>query len=150
MVKISSPFLYFIYINSSLYDLFFLSFFCFLFCFLGYIWFGIFFLFMAIPEACEVPRLKIESELQLPAYTTATEMPDPSLICDLSHSNAISLTHQARPGIKPASSQRQHHVFNLLRHNGNSWLWDFWHTKIFSFKAKSVLFLGDYHCHFQA
>ena len=25
----------------------------------------------------EVPRLRVKSELQLPAYTTATEMPDP-------------------------------------------------------------------------
>ena len=25
----------------------------------------------------EVPRLRVESELELPAYTTATAMPDP-------------------------------------------------------------------------
>ena len=31
----------------------------------------------------EVPRLGVESELQLPAYTTATAMQDPSSICDL-------------------------------------------------------------------
>ena len=31
----------------------------------------------------EIPRLGFESELQLPAYTTATAMPDPSPICDL-------------------------------------------------------------------
>ena len=43
----------------------------------------------------EVPRLGVESELQLPAYATATAMTDPSHICDLhhSHSNAKSLTH---------------------------------------------------------
>ena len=29
----------------------------------------------------EVPRLGVESELQLPAYTTVTAMPDPSLVC---------------------------------------------------------------------
>jgi len=34
----------------------------------------------------EVPRLRVELELQLPAYTTATAMQDPSLICDLHHS----------------------------------------------------------------
>ena len=39
----------------------------------------------------EVPRLGVKSELQLPAYTTATAMRDPSLICDLHHS---SLQHQ--------------------------------------------------------
>ena len=31
----------------------------------------------------EVPRLEVESELQLPAYTTATAMQDPSLNCNL-------------------------------------------------------------------
>ena len=31
----------------------------------------------------EVPRLGAESELQLPAYTTATEMPGPSHISEL-------------------------------------------------------------------
>ena len=34
----------------------------------------------------EVPRLRVESELQLLACTTATAMPDPSLILDLCHS----------------------------------------------------------------
>ena len=39
----------------------------------------------------DIPRLGIESEMQLPAYTTATAMakPDPSHTC----SNAGSLTH---------------------------------------------------------
>ena len=39
----------------------------------------------------EVPRLGVEWERQLPAYTTATAMLDP-------------LTHWARPGIEPTSS----------------------------------------------
>ena len=39
----------------------------------------------------EVPRVGVESEPWLPAYTTA-------------HSNARSLTHGARPGVKPSSS----------------------------------------------
>ena len=34
----------------------------------------------------EVPRLGVESDLQLPAYTTATAMRDLSHICDLHHS----------------------------------------------------------------
>ena len=33
----------------------------------------------------EVPWLGIESELQLPTYTTATAMPDPSRVFDLHH-----------------------------------------------------------------
>ena len=39
------------------------------------------------PWHMEVPRLGVESELQLPAYTTATEMPDLSCVCDLHHSS---------------------------------------------------------------
>ena len=35
----------------------------------------------------EVPRLGVESELQLPAYTTGTVRPDPSHVCDLHHSS---------------------------------------------------------------
>ena len=35
----------------------------------------------------EVPRLGVESELQLLAYTTATAMPDLSLVCNLHHSS---------------------------------------------------------------
>ena len=34
----------------------------------------------------EVPRLGVELELQLPAYTTAKVTLDPSCICDLRHS----------------------------------------------------------------
>ena len=35
----------------------------------------------------EVPRLGVESELQLPAYATATATQDPSCVCDLHHSS---------------------------------------------------------------
>ena len=35
----------------------------------------------------EVPRLGVKSELQLPAYTTATAMPDPSWVHDLHHNS---------------------------------------------------------------
>ena len=34
----------------------------------------------------EVPRLGVELEVQLLAYATATEMPDPSHVCNLCHS----------------------------------------------------------------
>ena len=46
-----------------------------------------FFLFRAPPAAYEVLRQGVESELQLPAYTTATATPDPSRICSLCHSS---------------------------------------------------------------
>ena len=35
----------------------------------------------------EVPRLGVKSEPQLLTYTTATETPDPSCVCDLHHSS---------------------------------------------------------------
>ena len=35
----------------------------------------------------EVPKLGVESELQLLAYTTATAMPDLSHVCNLHHSS---------------------------------------------------------------
>ena len=35
----------------------------------------------------EVPRLEVKSELQLPAYSTATAMPDTRFFCDLHHSS---------------------------------------------------------------
>ena len=58
----------------------------------------------------EVPRLGVESELELLAYTTNTAMPDPRCIGNLhptyttAHGNARSLAHLARPGIEPVFS----------------------------------------------
>ena len=40
-------------------------------------------LFREAPGHMEVPRLGVETDLQLLAYITAIAMPDPSLICDL-------------------------------------------------------------------
>ena len=71
-------------------DLLFFFFFC-LFVFLG-----------PHPKHMDVSRLGVQSELQPPAYATA-------------HGNAESLTHRARPGIKPASSW----VRQPLSQNGN-------------------------------
>ena len=39
------------------------------------------------PWHMEVPRLEVESELQLLAYTTAMATQDPSCVCDLYHSS---------------------------------------------------------------
>ena len=39
------------------------------------------------PRHMEVPGLGVQSELLLPAYTTATATPDPSHVCDLHHSS---------------------------------------------------------------
>ena len=53
----------------------------------------------------EVPRLGVESELQLPAYTTATVTRDPSLIFDLDPSSQQCwiLNPLNNPGIEPTS-----------------------------------------------
>ena len=59
-----------------------------------------FLLFRAAPRHMEVPRLVVKSELQLPAYTTATATPDPSRVCDLHHS---SQKHQI---LNPLSNAR--------------------------------------------
>ena len=70
----------------------------------------------------EVPRLGVELELQLPAYTSGTAMQDPSRVCDLHHS---SQQHQI---LNPLSEARDRtlilmvpsQILNLLSHNGNS------------------------------
>ena len=47
-----------------------------------------FFVFLGLhPQHMEFSRLGVELELQLPVYTTATAMPDPSHVCDLHHSS---------------------------------------------------------------
>ena len=40
-----------------------------------------------LPWHMDVPRLGVKSELKLLAYTTATAMPDPNLVCNLYHSS---------------------------------------------------------------
>ena len=70
----------------------------------------------------EVPRLGVESKLQLPAYTTATATRDLSCVCDLHPS---SWQHQI---LNPLSERRDRTrivvdaswVCNLLGHNRNS------------------------------
>ena len=72
----------------------------------------------------DIPRLGGKSELQLPAYTTATAMLDLSNICDLHHS---SWQHQIP---NPLSKDRDQtcilmdtrKVHNTLSHNRNSLL----------------------------
>ena len=48
----------------------------------------VFFVFLGPhSQHVEVPRLGVQSELQLRAYARATAMPDPSHVCDLHHSS---------------------------------------------------------------
>ena len=62
--------------------------------------FFLFFLFGPHLSHVEVPRLGVESELQLVAYTTATATPDPDCICILYHSS------QQRHILNPLSEAR--------------------------------------------
>ena len=55
----------------------------------------------------EVPRLGVESELQLSSYTTAIATPDPSLVCHLHHS---SRQHRI---LNPLNQARDR-TFNLM------------------------------------
>ena len=52
-----------------------------------WIHFFLFCLFRATPAACGSSQARVESEMQLPTYTTATAMSNPSLICNLHHSS---------------------------------------------------------------
>ena len=69
----------------------------------------------------EVSRLEVETELQLLAYTTATAMPDPCLMCDLHHSSQQCwiLNPLSEATIKPICSLILVGLLQL-RHNGNS------------------------------
>ena len=58
--------------------------------FLNFLYFNFFFFFCFLapqPQHVEVPRLVVELELQLPAYTITTATQDPSHIYDLHHSS---------------------------------------------------------------
>ena len=70
----------------------------------------------------EFPRLEVKSELQLPAYTRATAMPDPSFIEDLHHSlwqcQILNLMSKARD--RTHIFMDASWVLSLLSHNGNS------------------------------
>ena len=63
----------------------------------------------------EAPGLGVEYELQPPAYTTATGMPDLSCNSDLYYSlwQCQTLTHWARPGTEPAFSRTLCQVLNI-------------------------------------
>ena len=87
----------------------------------------LFFFFFGLCRAAPVaygrpPRLRVESELQPPTYTTATATQDPSRVCDPPHSS------RQRRILNPLSQAREQtrilmdttRVLNLLSPNGNS------------------------------
>ena len=57
---------------------------------------------LAAPQYMDLPRLGLELQLHLPAYTIATAMPDPSSICD---SNPSSQQCQILSSLSEASYQ---------------------------------------------
>ena len=69
----------------------------------------------------EVPRLGVKLELQLRPRSQPQQhwIQAPSITYAAACGNTRPLTHRARPGIEPISSQRQCWVLNLLSHNGN-------------------------------
>ena len=57
------------------------------------------------PQHMELPRLGVKSELQLPAYATATATRELSHVCDLHHSSPqCQILTPLRPRIQPATS----------------------------------------------
>ena len=76
-------------------------------------------------RSMEISRPVVESELQQPAYATATATPDlsQSAVCTIAGGNAGSLTYLVRPGIEPASLRTLCQVLNLLSRNGNFRSW---------------------------
>ena len=69
---------------------------------LGEYCFSLFYYFIIFKgRTLEVPRLGVESELQLPAFITATAMWDPSSICDLYHLKLSFLIHKKKEIITP-------------------------------------------------
>ena len=74
------------------------------------------------PQQMEVPRLGAKSELQLPAYTTATTPPDPSHVCDLHHNSwqrqILNLLSEARDRTRILMDTSW--IRNPLSHNANS------------------------------
>ena len=65
-----------------------------------------FFFFLGLhPQHMEVPRLGVESELQLQAYSTATAILDQSCVCNLYHNSwQCWILNRLSQGIRPTFS----------------------------------------------
>ena len=72
------------------------------------------------PQQMEVPRLGVESEPQLQAYTTAISVWDPSHICDLHHTSKQCWSLNSLSEAKDGSIMDPGPVCYPLRYNGNS------------------------------
>ena len=87
---------------------------CFLYCFVLFCFLGLHLWHM------EVPRLGVKLELQLPAYATATAMPDPRPVWDLQQHQILNPLTEARN--RTWILMDTSWVCNPLSHNGNSCL----------------------------
>ena len=92
----------------------------------------------------EVPRLRVQSELQPPAYTTATAMEDPSHVFDLHHS---SRQCQSLNPLSKARDQTQtlmvpSWILFPLCHDRTSWFLDSSHLRDLPPLALLVPFIG--------
>ena len=67
----------------------------------------------------EVPRLGVESELQLLVYTTAIATPGQSLLCDLWQHWILNPLSEARDRTHILMDTSE--ILTLLSHNGNSY-----------------------------
>ena len=86
-----------------------------------------FFRLVANLHGCDIPRLAMESELQLPTYTIATATWDPSHLCNLHHS---SRQHQilhplsgARDWTRNLMDTSQVHYPWAVTGRNSPWLW---------------------------
>ena len=96
----------------------------------------------------KLPRLEVESELQLLAYTTATAMLDLSHVCNLHHS---SRPHQILNPLSEAmdltiSSWDTSWVCYSLSHNGNSRIHSFFLNSVHLANIHSVLTMWQALC----
>ena len=93
----------------------------------------LFFSFHGHTHDMEVPRVGVELELQvrLMSQTQQHQIWTTSVTYTTSCRRTRFLTHWARPGIKPSSSQRQLWVLIPLSHNKNSSLCNLTETLIY-------------------
>ena len=93
------------------------------------IWFVFVFVFLGPnPQHTELPRLGIESELQLLAYTTSTAMQASGCICGLLHCSLrqCQILNPLSEASDPPLVLMEPSCCSLpLSHNGNSWNIDF-------------------------
>ena len=97
-------------------------------------------LFRPHPRHMEVTKQGVQLELQPPAYTIATAVPDPSLVCNLQHSSRqcqiLNRLSKARDRTCILMYTKQ--ILGLLSRKGNSLMFSFIHLETFSYICDRV------------